>query len=151
MLYYLFPVLGAFIGWGSMVIGIQIIHRRLVQSTVHAVRAQVNERVGQLQAPAELIALIDQRMETVIHRFKGQMPLAGLFLTEGLSQTIRKMASEEILNAWPELRELLSKKLIEGVKAGSLLSNAELLRPITWLGAIVGFNLGLFVAIEHLL
>lgn len=150
MLYYLLPFLGAITGWASMVIGIKVIHKRLVQSTARAIQAQVTEQVGQLQAPAELIALVDQRMTIVIHRFKDQMPLAGLFLTEGLSQTIRKIALDEILNAWPELRELLSQKLMERVRAESLLSNAEWLRPLTLLGAFLGFSLGLFVAIAHL-
>lgn len=141
-IYYLLPLAGAIIGWLFVTLALYLGNRPLASALERALQKTMVEPIRSLPIPPQLVQAVDGRMNRVVDRLKERIPLASLFLTDSLRNSIQSITKEEILTVWPELREALATEMQREIQLHSADTIANRLKPLRWLGAIMGAILG---------
>lgn len=63
----------------------------------------------------ELEELLNGKLDEVVTNLKRQIPMAGMFLTGSLEETIKESAKAEIYKALPEVKELALKSIMKNL------------------------------------
>ncbi len=186
--WWLTPVVTAGIGWGTNWLAVKMLFRPkkawnlgicrlqgVVPKRKAALGRSISEIVSErllsshdlahrchdLNLKEDLQSFLNERMDLFLQELKKEMPMVGLFMGGDLAAKVRSKMMTTILDAEPEIKQLLAERLEKGVNVAQLVEEkiaqfsieeleslvchiaSKELRTIEVLGGLLGFIVGL--------
>lgn len=143
-------------------------HRAFLIAQLSDLLLQHIPNTGELQTSLETIdvrpqvtVLLNMRIDNVLEKFIEKTPMAGMLLTDSVKATIKDLVVKEVVNDLPEIQKTLAKEAISRFDLAHMLkqrlnrvdweaierqverATTEHLTPASWLGAAIGWFIGL--------
>lgn len=114
-----------------------------------------------LDLRTEVSGMLNSRIDVVISKFIQKMPMAALVMNDSLKASVKELVLAEIINELPTMQKEVARKLsahlnIEEIIRSKISAQTvesfepdlekvllTALRPAKWLGALIGFGIGL--------
>lgn len=141
--FLLFPLLGVLIGGITATLLMSLVRSFVIQS----LRQSLIEQLRTIDVTNQLSSVVQEKMTVVIERFIQKIPMAELFLTSEIKQTIAQLADEEIVQAWPILRDSIGQQVITKL----VISPLRLTRTVPLFGAAIGLTVAIALLIARLI
>lgn len=145
-LIYWFPLIGACIGIGSVLMTCYFLWRRLKKSKALIIKAFGEKLLG-FEQKEEWQEILDHHLEELMMDLRNQIPMGAMLLTPALSGKIRAIARSGILKMLPKLQKRLIEQLAQEMRVEAIL--LDFMRPeVYWIMAytgILGFAVGWIV------
>lgn len=88
-------------------------------------KEEVREQLASANWEEELESVIDLKLQSFIEGIKKKIPMASMFLTSGIVDTLKATAKEEVLASLPELQDVLAKRIVESIDLGKMLDKID--------------------------
>jgi uncharacterized membrane protein YheB (UPF0754 family) len=143
-------------------------HRNFLVAELSALLLQHVPGTNDLQTAFETIdvrpqvtVLLNGRIDTVLEKFVTKTPMAAMFLTDSVKATIKDLVVSEVVSDLPEIQKKLAQEAMGQFDLGYMLKQklsqvdwdsietqmeqaaAQHLTPASWLGAAIGWFVGL--------
>lgn len=69
--------------------------------------------LGTIDISDKLEAILTERIQAVLDRFKENTPMVGMFLNDSISSKIKRMVVDEIVKDWPLLQQSMTSAVLE--------------------------------------
>lgn len=123
----LLPLFGALFGWLSISVFQYALFHWIIpnklpgikEAAVQKLSGAINfshlfKKMEGIDFASEVEPLIDQRLDHLVDQMKPSIPMGEILLSGALAQRLKERAKAEILDAMPELKQQLIKKIESG-------------------------------------
>lgn len=117
----------------------------------------LSDKIDQINLKKEVSPILDEKLDGFIEKLESQIPFGGILLTQSFKAKMKSQAKQEMLNALPEIKEVLVHKMNKEFDFKAFIQEKVRHYPLDplidklakrafkwqWMGALMGLGIGL--------